>query len=100
MDHRHPIKLDDADFPIPKPLKYTCTHGINHKMRRFCEDVNHFTKHLVQLIMSNKNRLNLPVFVGVFLRLRTSPNLPRSQELTAMIGLLGLLSLVNPTSCG
>lgn len=67
---------------------------------RFCEDVNHFTKHLAQLIMANKNRLNLPVFVGVFLRLMTSPNLPRSQELTAMIGLLGLLSLVNPTSCG
>lgn len=37
-------------------------------MRRFCEEVNHFTKHLVQLIMANKNHLNLPVFVGVFLR--------------------------------
>ena len=36
-------------------------------MRRFCEDVNHFTKHLVQLIMANKNHLNLPVSVGVFL---------------------------------
>ena len=68
MNNGHPFKLDYADFPIPKPLKYTCTHGINHKMRRFCEEVNHFTKHLVQLIMANKNHLNLPVFVGVFLR--------------------------------
>lgn len=44
--------------------------------------------------MANKNHPNLPVSVGVFLRLMTSPNLPRGQELTAMISLLGLLALL------